>query len=439
MTGTIASGRAAVGDRLTLMPSGKLIRVRGLHTHHSVAGSLGAGERCALNVVAAELDRSQVERGDWIVAPEIAVTTQHLDARLRPVAGAVLKDGARVHLFHGAASTGGHLVLLSRDTNPQYVQIVLDEPVHALARDAFILRHAGGHKTLAGGIVIDPFPPIRGRRRPERTAMLAALDQSDARRALACVLTVAPDGIELDRFVQAWNVRPDEVATLWESVELARVDGRGYDATQWRQGRETLVAEVARFHAAHPDSFGPSAAELLRSDVVTGGRQFRRAMLDMLIHDKELIREGAQVRRPSHEIELSLSEKVLWRRIAPLLGPDRRPMTVHDIAAQEKLDPRNVERVLERAARAGHVVRITPNRFLHKLAYLELAAKAEALGGNSTDGLFDAAAFRDRSDLGRRISIRVLEHFDRIGFTQRLGDQRRVLRPAAAVLNLDRL
>ena len=39
----------------------------------SAVDSLGAGERCALNVVAAELDRSQVGRGDWLVAPGIAV------------------------------------------------------------------------------------------------------------------------------------------------------------------------------------------------------------------------------------------------------------------------------------------------------------------------------------------------------------------------------
>ena len=125
----------------------------------------------------------------------------------RSPAGAVLKDGARIHFCHGAASTSGHLVLLSREADPPYVQIVLDEAVHALAKDAFILRHAGGKKTLAGGTVLDPFPPLRGRRRPERTAVLAALDQPDARSALADALPIAHDGIGLDRFALAWNIR----------------------------------------------------------------------------------------------------------------------------------------------------------------------------------------------------------------------------------------
>jgi len=434
LTGTIASGRVAVGDRLTLVRSGKQLRVRGLHTHQHAVQSLAAGARCALNVVSAELDRSQVERGDWVVAPQIAVASARLDARLRPAAGSVLKDGMPIQFCHGAGSSAGRLVLLAREADLPYAQIILDAPVHALARDLFILRDAGAGKTVAGGTVLDPFPPLRGRRHPERFMMLRALDQSDARSALASLLPLALDGIELESFVQAWNLHSDQAETLWRSAGLVRRDGRGYEAAQWRRGCDSLLRYVTRFHATHPDSPGPYAARLLRGDIVPGARHFQRAVLESLIHDRQLVRDGAQVRRPSHEIELSRPEKELWRRIAPLLGPNRRPMTVHDIARQQKLDLKIVQRVLERASRAGYVARIADGRFLHKAVFLELLAKAEALARSSQGGLFNAAAFRDRSNLGRTVSIELLEYFDRIGFTQRIGDQRRLLQPASVLL-----
>ena len=98
----------------------------------------------------------------------------------------------------------------------------------------------------------------------------------------------------------------------------------------------------------------------------------------------------------------------------------------------------DINRVLERAVRAGYLVRITASRFLHKAAFIELTGKAETLAASSADKLFDAAAFRDTSNLGRGISIELLEHFDRIGFTQRVGDRRRLLKPAAAALEADR-
>ena len=152
-------------------------------------------------------------------------------------------------------------------------------------------------------------------------------------------------------------------------------DGRVYDAARWRQGQTAMLEEVARFHAAHPDSFGPSAAQLLCAELVKGGVGFRGAILESLIQAKVMVREGAQIRRSSHSIELSLSEKALWRTIAPLLGPDRRPMTVHDIASQQQLELKVVQRILQRATRAGQVVRIASGRFLHKSAFLDLAAK----------------------------------------------------------------
>jgi selenocysteine-specific elongation factor len=436
VTGTIASGSVAVGDHLRLMPANTSVRVRGLHTHHSAAESLAAGDRCALQIVAGDLDRSRVGRGDWLVAPALAAVTQQLDARLRPATGVRLKDGAQVMFCHGAAGVPGRLVLLPHDGGPQFVQIVLSEPVHALVKDAFILRDADGRKTLAGGVVLDPFPQTRGRRRPDRIKALTALDLPDVKDALTRLLPMVPDGIELERFAQAWNIDADEAKSLWASLGLERFESRGYDAAQWRQGREALLAEVARFHLEHPDSFGPSAAQALRTNSPADQRQFRLAVLEGLIHERRLVREGAQIRSPTHEIELSASEKVLWRTIAPLLGPDCKPMTMHAIAAREGLELRTVKRVLERAARAGYVVRIAAGRFLHKSVFIDLAAKAEILAENSEGGLFDAAAFRDRSDLGRGISIVLLEYFDRIGFTQRVGDQRRLLKPAAAILKL---
>jgi selenocysteine-specific elongation factor len=433
VTGTIAAGRVAVGDHLRLMPADKPIRVRGLHTHHRAVEALSAGNRCALNVVGSDLDRAHLGRGEWLVAPALAIATQQLDARIRSATGVQLKDGVRMQFCHGAASTQGRMVLLSRNSGQQYVQIVLDEPIHALGKDAFILRDADGGKTLAGGVVLDPFPAVRGRRRPDRIMTLAALDAPDARAALTRLLPIATNGVALERFAQAWNITPDEAEDLWARVGLARFENQGYDAAHWRTGGDALLAEVAHFHLEHPDSVGPTAAQILRAKSAAGLRQFKLAILEGLIRDKRLIRDGAQLRCPTHAVELSVSEKTLWRKISPLLGPNRKPMTAHDIAKSQSLELKLVKRVLERAARMGHIVRITDGRFLHKSAIMGLANEAEILAANSNDKLFDAATFRDRSNLGRGISIELLEYFDRIGFTQRVGDHRRLLKPASAV------
>ena len=92
-----------------------------------------------------------------------------------------------------------------------------------------------------------------------------------------------------------------------------------------------------------------------------------------------------------------------------------------------------VERFLQRAARLGLVVRVTRNRFFPPEAVRRLGEMAESLGAAADDGMFSTAAFRDRSGIGRNLAIEVLEYFDKLGFTRRSDNSRRVLKPADEV------
>lgn len=55
-----------------------------------------------------------------------------------------------------------------------------------------------------------------------------------------------------------------------------------------------------------------------------------------------------------------------------------------------------------------------------------LAVIAAELGATDT---LTVAEFRNRSGVGRNLVVELLEFFDRIRFTQRIGNKRRLLRP----------
>ncbi len=59
--------------------------------------------------------------------------------------------------------------------------------------------------------------------------------------------------------------------------------------------------------------------------------------------------------------------------------------------------------------------------FYHPAAIRDLAALASGL--QEADGEVRAAAFRDRTGLGRKRAIQILEFFDRVGFTRRVHDK----------------
>ena len=53
------------------------------------------------------------------------------------------------------------------------------------------------------------------------------------------------------------------------------------------------------------------------------------------------------------------------------------------------------------------------------------------------DGTVTAANFRDATDVGRNLAIEVLEFFDKVNFTRRVGDGHEVIRPAAEAFSGD--
>jgi len=113
VTGSAHSGVVAVEDKLILAPRGLEVRVRGLHAQNAAAERGWAGQRCALNLTGPRLDRDNVSRGDWLVAPEIFATTDKLDVELRvsPHAGRPLQHWTPVHAHLGAARITGRVAV----------------------------------------------------------------------------------------------------------------------------------------------------------------------------------------------------------------------------------------------------------------------------------------------------------------------------------------
>jgi selenocysteine-specific elongation factor len=71
--------------------------------------------------------------------------------------------------------------------------------------------------------------------------------------------------------------------------------------------------------------------------------------------------------------------------------------------------------------RAGTLVRLAPKVIYHRDT-LEAARRAVA-GLIERHGSVSIAELRDRLDLSRKYAQAILEYFDRIGYTKRVGDR----------------
>src|SRR5207245_1868550 len=132
-----------------------------------------------------------------------------------------------------------------------------------------------------------------------------------------------------------------------------------------------------------------------------------------------------------HQPQPSAEDEALWLRLRPLLAATpERPPTVAELAAALEIDWRALRQALGRLAHFGRLELATANRAFLAEGLAALERSLEALADDSPGGMFTVAAFNSATGLGRNLSVEILEHFDRRGVTQRLGDQRRLARPA---------
>ncbi|MGF6417923.1 selenocysteine-specific elongation factor [Stenotrophomonas sp. AN71] len=426
VTGAVHGGVASMGEHLQLMPAATEVRVRGIHAQNQASEHAMAGQRCALNLAA--IARDEIHRGDWIADPRALLATTRVDARLRLSAlAAPVRDWTPLHIHWGTMHRQAHVVLLEDHDNGhgQLVQLVFDAPVCAMCGDRFIARDSAATQTVGGGIVLDPDPPQRRRRSPARLVWLAALEQLAANADVGLLLQQAPTGIPMAALQRYCRRAAADIDLPADALRITvREDTVIILASHWQVLRERIIASLRSWHERRPDEPGVDSGRLQRSTLPTLAASLWSVLLQDLLDDGSVQRTGAWWRLPNHDHAPPERERLLLERVLPLLhagGFD--PPWVRTLATDMGLTEDHVRAVLRRAAARGELFQVVPDLFYAPARIAELATILAQL--SHATGTVDAAAFRDAVGLGRKRSIQILEFFDRVGYTRRVGDHHR--------------
>src|SRR5262249_26908281 len=155
------------------------------------------------------VEKSAVERGQWVQARALANTSERFDAafRLSVHEARVLGASEGLHLHHGTADVLARLAVLDAERvapgETRLVSLRTERPLAVCRGDRFILRDAQARRTIGGGVVLDIAPPARGRRAAPRLAVLRAIRDGSPRDALAAWLE--HESVPLARIINGWN------------------------------------------------------------------------------------------------------------------------------------------------------------------------------------------------------------------------------------------
>jgi selenocysteine-specific elongation factor len=393
VTGTLAAGQLRVGDELEVASLGRTVRVRALQSLERPVTAAAAAARVAVNLRG--LAHHQLSRGDALLTPHRFDRSAVVDVRVHGEPAGSLPQRVMLHI--GSAAVAARVRPLGDDT----VRLALARPLPLHIGDRGLLRNPGRHQVSGGITVLDVAPPALTRR-----------GAGTARARILTGLDGRPD--ERSELRRRGIVRRGDLTRMGVTVTTRPVAGDWLvEETVWTRLRSQLPRLVADWRRDHPLEAGPPV-EVARQAL----RLPDRSLVQALLVRPLAVRAGrvvladqpaalpAPVARAIEQIRADLAA-------SPFTAPDLERLAALGLGPRE----------LAAAVRTGALVQLADGVVVLPGSIQQAATVLGALPQP-----FTVSEARKALGTTRRVAVPLLELLDRRGLTQRLPDDRRLVR-----------
>ena len=436
VTGTLVAGSVKIEDEVELYPTGRRLRVRGLHSGGKAVERAVAGQRTAVNL--AGIDHADISRGMSLAPPRIFEPTDRLDARVTVLLSARhLKNRARVHFHQGTAETVAEVILLEGGElapgSSAYAQLRLKEKNLLLPGDRFILRQFSPVVTIGGGTVIDAKPARHRRSDASVIPALQALSSGTREEILMTLVATKAGGLTESEIVVRTGWTEFEtggaVRKLTEQGRLRSIAEQPLVLASSRvvvECASKLLEAVDFFHRENPLLLG-----IPRQDLRGRSGNPRLELFETSLGDLRkagiLSIAGDLVQRAGRTMSLAPDEeraKELIEREFESAGLEVPSFAT--VLAKLPVESQRAQKILQILLREKVLVRVTGDLVFHRSAIARLRELLSRYRKEKGARL-PIFVFKELTGVTRKYAIPLLEYLDRQQVTRRVGDQRVIL------------
>ena len=428
VTGTTIAGTVRSEDALEVLPLGLQIRARQIQVHNERRHEAVAGERTSVNLP--DIEVSALERGEQLTTPGFLEPTGMVTAELELVADApVLENETRIRFHHFTAEVMGSVRLVgtrSKEIAPgqrAFVQIRLESPIVAVKGDRFVVRRYSPQITIGGGLILDPrLGKIS--RGSEMALLLGLRDGTLTDHAVLLAGLGGLAGLTLSDLVARTGFLPEQLSSI-ASPELIRVGNRWLHKQHVEKLRRRAMEYLMQHFKTKPVSLGLPKSELVQQLFPS---EADSALISFLLQDlaaeKIVVLEGDLVQVSGRSRDLRGTEGELARAIEQRFREGAlHPPPVSELIRTIGQKPKVIEGVVGYLVKTGVLVRLGEGVYVHSEPLTEARHRIAPHRGASVE----VGWFKDFFGVSRKIVIPLLEYFDRVGATRRVGDHREIL------------
>jgi selenocysteine-specific elongation factor len=436
ITGTVISGMIEEGQWVEIYPSKVKAKVRGIEVHDSHVKIAEAGQRTAINL--SNVKTSDVRRGDVVASEDIMEPSLMVDCSLYYLKSAPkpLENRQRVRLYHGTSEILCRVVIIDKEEvqpgEHAYVQLRLEKPLTAQRNDRFVIRNYSPMFTIGGGAIIEPLAKKAKRFDQDYIEELKIKESGETGsilentvKNLSGEFPKAADILKaLGKNEEGLEEKLDKLAEEGRIIKLSGMDKPVYIHSDFVKKKIEAMQDILdKYHRENPLRWGVSKEEMKNK---VFGKALKQKLYDellLILEERHRIKlHGKFIALYGFEIAYSEQQLQMKESIMKLLGENEfAPPRYTDMEAREKV-PKEFKMVFESLLDEGVIVKINEECYLLKEAYEK--SKEMTAQYIRDNGSINVAQLRDLLDTSRKYSLAIMEHFDSIKLTKRVGDDR---------------
>jgi selenocysteine-specific elongation factor len=441
-TGTVISGRISEGDSLILLPHRKDVRVRAIHAQNRKSSIGQIGERCALQI--SGIEKKDISRGDWLSACAHTPSTNRINVRLEISRhlSFTLKHLCPIKLFIGAKLISAKLYLLERKKDGNFLkaatsvfaQIIIDGQISCCSGDRFIIRDDSELVTLGGGSVIDPFAEYSPKFDDDDRNYLLALEMPTILQKLERLVVHQKCLVNLSEFEVAQNLREEDlddllgVKSMQDKATTFQNGNQTYilSKERWKLSQQIVLVFLRKWHENNPSSSGLEMDQILAEASPIIDEVIFPNLIQDLIDTGSLSHRDGKISIKGIEPVVPAVDLANWEMIKEAIVRYHQQIpTLANIKDELSLDSSVLQLALKIAVKDRRAFKIGESRFLLPDTLNFYANEIKKFSCEQSN--FSVVEIKNFIGLGRNSCIDLLEYFDLIGFTRRVGAERVII------------
>ena len=439
ITGTLSSGHISVGEDIMVYPRHIVSKIRGIQVHNTGVETTGQGTRTAINFQG--LDKESVERGDVVSKPGALIESYMVDAHFHHLEsnGSPIKNRTRIRFYSGTSEILGYLILLDKEEllpgEDTCVQFRLESPVCCIKDDRYVVRSYSPVRTIGGGIILNPVS--KKHKVPDEALVqgLESLLMNEAEKTISYfVASRAHQGLSFSDLRVMTNIQDKELMSTLQKM-LARQDIilTDKDKQIYISGvfldnfKEKLLKKLEAYHKENPLKEGMPTQELKSKFQYIDDSKFFNMLFAKLAKENIIVIDKNIIKLTGHEVELEVDQHEIKQKIQKIYeNAGLTPPFFRTVCEDLKLDKKTASSVLHMLIDEKNIVKTKDDLYFDALEIKKLEEKLVAF--LKEKGSVSTPEFKEMTGISRKYVIPLIEYFDSVNLTLRVGDTRQLRR-----------